>query len=58
MWYLCLNHADSLISQCGDTAEWINIAKCVALLRQNVQRNERSSPSDTSAGKVNVITIF
>ena len=49
--YLGLNHADSLISQCCDTARWVNIAKCMSLLRQNVQRNERAGPSDTSAGK-------
>jgi len=47
---LCLNHADSLISQLGDTAEGINISKVFPLVRQDVQSNKRPCPSNSGTG--------
>ena len=47
--YQCLDHADPLISQRGDTADWVNISECMALLRQDVQCYERPSSAYASA---------
>ena len=51
---LCLNHADSLISQCGDTAAWVDITKFLTLL----QSYERPCPADTSARNNSQLTII
>jgi len=48
---LCLDHAKSLISHLDDTAEWVDITKFLALLRQDVERYECPCPADASARK-------
>jgi len=47
--YLCLYHVSSLVSQHGYTADRVDKAGSLTLLRQYVKSYKRSSPTDASA---------
>jgi len=49
--YLCLYHVNSLVSQHGNTADRVDIARGLTLLRQYVKSYKCSSPTDASAKK-------
>jgi len=49
MEYLGLHHVSSLVSQHGDTADRVDIARSLTLPRQYVKSYKCSSPTDASA---------
>jgi len=49
--YLCLYHVSSLVSQHGNTVDWVDKARSLTLLRQYVKSYKCSSPTDASATK-------